>query len=136
GGGVQGALAWARKRREEHRDRQIGAAALEQREHAVEAAREIDDEREPVIVVPSVFEVPKSERVVKERQKPLFQDLPDSPLPPLVLLEDAPSGHEQISAETLEFTSRLIERKLADFGVVVNGLAAYPGQVSTRFETR
>ncbi|TMH62855.1 MAG: DNA translocase FtsK, partial [Betaproteobacteria bacterium] len=79
GGGIEGAIAWARKRREEHRDRQIGAAALEQREHAVEAAREIDDEREPVIVVPSVAEVPKSERVVKERQKPLFQDMPDSP---------------------------------------------------------
>ena len=134
GGGIEGAIAWARKRREEHRDRQIGAAALEQREHAVEAAREIDDEREPVIVVPSVAEVPKSERVVKERQKPLFQDMPDSPLPPLALLEDAPSAQEQIGAETLEFTSRLIERKLADFGVAVKVLAAYPGPVITRFE--
>jgi S-DNA-T family DNA segregation ATPase FtsK/SpoIIIE len=134
GGAIEAAIAWARKRREDRRDRQIGAAALEQREHAVEAAREIDDEREPVVVVPSVVEVPKSERVVKERQKPLFQDLPDSPLPPLALLEDAPSAQEQISAETLEFTSRLIERKLADFGVAVKVLAAYPGPVITRFE--
>src|SRR3989441_1615062 len=134
GGGIEGVIVWSRKRREEHRDRQIGAAALEQREHAVEAAREIDDDREPVIVVPSVAEVPKSERVVKERQKPLFQDLPDSPLPPLALLEDAPSAQEQISAETLEFTSRLIERKVADFGVAVKVLAAYPGPVITRFE--
>ena len=134
GGGIEAAITWARKRREDRRDRQIGAAALEQREHAVEAAREIDDGREPVVVVPSVVEVPKSERVVKERQKPLFQDLPDSPLPPLALLEDAPSAQEQISAETLEFTSRLIERKLADFGVAVKVLAAYPGPVITRFE--
>jgi len=134
GGGIEAAIGWTRKRREDRRDRQIGAAALEQREHAVEAAREIDEEREPVVVVPPVFEVPKSERVVKERQKPLFQDLPDSPLPPLALLEDAPSAHEQISAETLEFTSRLIERKLADFGVAVKVLAAYPGPVITRFE--
>ncbi|HEX5863545.1 MAG TPA: DNA translocase FtsK 4TM domain-containing protein [Casimicrobiaceae bacterium] len=134
GGGIEAAILWARKRREDRRDRQIGAAALELREHAVEAAREIDDEREPVVVVPSVVEVPKSERVVKERQKPLFQDLPDSPLPPLALLEDAPSAQEQISAETLEFTSRLIERKLADFGVAVKVLAAYPGPVITRFE--
>ena len=36
--------------------------------------------------------------------------------------------------ETLEFTSRLIERKLADFGVSVKVLAAYPGPVITRFE--
>ena len=134
GGGIEAAITRARRRREDRRDRQIGAAALEQREHAVEAAREIDDGREPVVVVPSVVEVPKSERVVKERQKPLFQDLPDSPLPPLALLEDAPSAQEQISAETLEFTSRLIERKLADFGVAVKVLAAYPGPVITRFE--
>ena len=134
GGGIETAIARLRKRREDRRDRQIGAAALEQREHAVEVAREIGEEREPVVVVAPVLEVPKSERVVRERQKPLFQDLPDSPLPPLALLEDAPSAQEQVSAETLEFTSRLIERKLADFGVAVKVLAAYPGPVITRFE--
>jgi S-DNA-T family DNA segregation ATPase FtsK/SpoIIIE len=64
----------------------------------------------------------------------LFKELPDSPLPPLALLEDAPSAQEQVSAETLEFTSRLIERKLADFGVAVKVLAAYPGPVITRYE--
>ncbi len=134
GGLLERALTWVRKRREERRDREIGAAALEQREHAVEIAREIDEEREPVVVVPPAFEVPKSERVVKEKQRPLFKDLPDSPLPPLALLEDAPSAQEQVSTETLEFTSRLIERKLADFGVAVKVLAAYPGPVITRYE--
>ena len=134
GGGLENALAWARARREARRDREIGAVALEQREHAVEMAREIDEDREPVVVVPPAFEVPKSERVVKEKQRPLFKDLPDSPLPPLALLEDAPSAQEQVSAETLEFTSRLIERKLADFGVAVKVLAAYPGPVITRYE--
>ena len=34
---------------------------------------------------------------------------------------------ETVSAETLEFTSRLIEKKLSDFGVAVKVLAAYPG---------
>ena len=134
GGGIEAVIARVRKRREERRDREIGAAALEQREHAVDLARESGEEREPVVVVPAMIEVPKSERVVRERQKPLFQDLPDSPLPPLALLEDAPSAQEQVSAETLEFTSRLIERKLADFGVAVKVLAAYPGPVITRFE--
>ena len=133
GGGIEASFAWARRRREERRDREIGAAALVEREHAVEAARD-SDEREPVVVVPPSFDVPKSERVVKEKQRPLFKDLPDSPLPPLALLEDAPSAQEQVSAETLEFTSRLIERKLADFGVAVKVLAAYPGPVITRFE--
>ena len=60
--------------------------------------------------------------------------MPDSPLPPLSLLEDAPPATETVSAETLEFTSRLIERKLADFGVAVKVLAAYPGPVITRYE--
>jgi DNA segregation ATPase FtsK/SpoIIIE, S-DNA-T family len=134
GAAIERAMVWMRERREEKRDREIGAAALEQREHAVEVAREIEEEREPVVVVPPAFEVPKSERVVKEKQRPLFKDLPDSPLPPLALLEDAPSSQEQVSAETLEFTSRLIERKLADFGVAVKVLAAYPGPVITRYE--
>jgi S-DNA-T family DNA segregation ATPase FtsK/SpoIIIE len=50
-------------------------------------------------------------------------------------LLDAPSGEvEPPSADTLEFTSRLIERKLADFGVEVVVLAAYPGPVVTRYE--
>ena len=134
GAAIEGVLAKLRARREQRRDRQIGAAALEQREHAVEAVRESEDSREPVVVVAPVTELPKSERVVKERQKPLFHELPDSPLPPLALLEDASSAQELVSAETLEFTSRLIERKLADFGVAVKVLAAYPGPVITRYE--
>jgi S-DNA-T family DNA segregation ATPase FtsK/SpoIIIE len=134
GGAIETGLARLRARREERRDRLLGAAAMEQREHAVEVAREAEDLHEPVVVVPPVVELPKSERVVKERQKPLFQELPDSPLPPLALLEDAPPAQELVSAETLEFTSRLIERKLADFGVAVKVLAAYPGPVITRFE--
>jgi DNA segregation ATPase FtsK/SpoIIIE, S-DNA-T family len=134
GAGIERLIASLRHRRDARRDREIGAVALEEREQFVEAARESIEDREPVVVVPAMVDVPKSERVVKEKQKPLFQDMPDSPLPPLALLEDAPSAQEQISPETLEFTSRLIERKLADFGVSVKVLAAYPGPVITRFE--
>ena len=36
--------------------------------------------------------------------------------------------------ETLEYTSRLIERKLLDFNVQVKVVAAYPGPVITRYE--
>ena len=44
----------------------------------------------------------------------------------LKLLDEAQKDAETVSAETLEFTSRLIEKKLSDFGVAVKVLAAYP----------
>jgi len=55
-------------------------------------------------------------------------------LPPLHLLEPAAAQTDTVSPESLEYTSRLIERKLADFGVQVKVLAAYPGPVITRYE--
>src|SRR5207342_3174807 len=115
-------------------DRRIGEIATAEREHVVEQIRVEEVEREPLVVVPSAAPLARSERIVKEKQRPLFTELPDSSLPPLSLLEDAPPITEQVSADTLDFTSRLIERKLADFGVAVKVLAAYPGPVITRFE--
>jgi S-DNA-T family DNA segregation ATPase FtsK/SpoIIIE len=132
--GTERALAWFKARREEREDRRIGEQSLQERVAMVERTREDEEDREPIVVVPPVLSVPKSERVIKEKQRPLFVDMPDSPLPPLSLLEDAPPASETVSAETLEFTSRLIERKLADFGVQVKVLAAYPGPVITRYE--
>jgi S-DNA-T family DNA segregation ATPase FtsK/SpoIIIE len=64
----------------------------------------------------------------------LFSSLPDSPLPPLHLLEEPQSEVELQSAETLDFTSRLIERKLMDFGIEVKVVTALPGPVITRYE--
>src|SRR5690606_4356537 len=55
-------------------------------------------------------------------------------IPPVALLDPASGGVEPPSPESLEFTSRLIETKLADFGVEVKVLAAYPGPVITRYE--
>jgi len=133
GAALEGSIVWLRRRSEQRRDRELGEQALAERDAIVHAKQDLVF-HEPVVVVPSAAELPKSERAVKERQRPLFVDMPDSPLPPLALLDDAPSAQEAISAEALEFTSRLIERKLADFGVAVRVLAAYPGPVITRFE--
>ncbi|WP_180131823.1 DNA translocase FtsK [Rhodoferax sp. BLA1] len=88
----------------------------------------------PVVVVePVVMEVPKSERVVKERQKPLFQEI-DSKLPQVDLLDAALLRQETVAPETLEMTSRMIEKKLKDFGVEVAVVLAQPGPVITRYE--
>ncbi|HRG72904.1 MAG TPA: DNA translocase FtsK, partial [Thauera aminoaromatica] len=72
--------------------------------------------------------------VEKERQQTLFQDAVEGVIPPVALLDPASGGVEPPSPESLEFTSRLIETKLADFGVEVKVLAAYPGPVITRYE--
>ena len=88
----------------------------------------------PVQIEPALTDVPKSERVVKERQKPLFRELPDSKLPQVDLLDAALVHQETVSSDTLEMTSRMIEKKLKDFGVEVRVVLASPGPVITRYE--
>ena len=87
-----------------------------------------------MVIEPGVTEVPRSERVLKEKQKPLFNELPDSKLPQVDLLDALTARQETVSPETLEMTSRLIEKKLGDFGVQVRVVAAAPGPVITRYE--
>ena len=116
------------------RDRKLGATATQLREEAVEEEKKVLEVRRPLHIEPPQLTTAKSERVARERQKPLFEDLPDSPLPPLSLLDEPVSSVEMLSPETLEYTSRLIEKKLLDFGIEVKVVAAYPGPVITRYE--
>ncbi|WP_323144149.1 DNA translocase FtsK [Massilia phyllosphaerae] len=85
-------------------------------------------------IEPQMVSVPRSDRAEKERQTALFEVSGDSTLPPLGLLDEAPPAQESVAIETLEFTSRLIEKKLSDFGVEAKVVAAYPGPVVTRYE--
>ncbi|NMG44557.1 DNA translocase FtsK [Aromatoleum toluvorans] len=136
--GWQGALrAW-----HGWQDRKAGQQVAQKREAVVETKRRktVAAPTPQLRIEPAVAEVPKSERAEKEqqreRQQTLFADLPTpvGAIPPLSLL-DLPSGDvEPPSAESLEFTSRVIETKLGDFGVEVKVLAAYPGPVVTRYE--
>jgi S-DNA-T family DNA segregation ATPase FtsK/SpoIIIE len=119
---------------QEWRDRKAGARAALLRTEFVDEVKDRMTEREPLRIETPAVEIPKSERVIKEKQKPLFDDLPDSPLPPIHLLDAAVQGVEILSAETLAYTSRLIEKKLLDFGIEVKVLAAQPGPVITRYE--
>jgi len=131
---IEGLYGLAKRVRESREDRKIGEIAREEREHVVEIEKKREENHEPILIAAPVVEIRKSERVQKEKQAPLFDNLPDTPLPPLKLLDEAQSDAEQVSTETLEFTSRLIEKKLSDFGVAVKVLAAYPGPVITRYE--
>ena len=131
-------LEGLRERREERRERaediRLGEAALREREQIVEIEREHIADHEPLVIEPAVVEVPTSARVIKERQKPLFTELVDTKLPQVDLLDAAPSRQESVTPESLEMTSRLIEKKLKDFGVEVRVVTASPGPVITRYE--
>ena len=115
-------------------DKRMGAQATSQRSAVVEVEKKRVEVHQPIHIERPVVEVQQSARVAEEKQITLFDDMPDSPLPPLHLLDPATHQVETVSADTLEFTSRLIERKLQDFGVAVKVVAAYPGPVITRYE--
>ena len=134
GAGLEFAFFFVMRRWHERQDRRVGEQAVIEREEVVEETRRKLDIHEPVRIEPPRAEIPKSPRVEREKQVPLFENLPDTLLPPLHLLDEAAAHLETISPDTLEFTSRLIEKKLSDFGVAVKVVAAYPGPVVTRYE--
>ena len=136
GATLEGTVLWVVNTLEARHDRREGERAASVRKETVEVKRRIlTDDPEPVRIEPPVAPAQPSERAQRERQKPLFTDLPaDTELPPLSLLDPPPEVRDTVAPETLEYTSRLIEKKLSDFGVTVNVVAAYPGPVITRYE--
>ena len=132
---VEGSGLFFKRRWEDRQDRRAGLASAVKRDELVEIGKKRFQENPPLHIEQPATVIAKSPRVIKEKQTPLFVDLPDSPLPPLHLLDEpVKKDVEVLSTDTLEFTSRLIERKLIDFGVEVKVVAAYPGPVITRYE--
>jgi S-DNA-T family DNA segregation ATPase FtsK/SpoIIIE len=76
--------------------------------------------------------VPKAKTTA--RKTPPLIHAQRAELPSIALLAPPPPTQETVGHETIEYTSRLIERKLAEFGVEVKVVAAYPGPVITRYE--
>jgi S-DNA-T family DNA segregation ATPase FtsK/SpoIIIE len=134
GAGIELLVNSAIKKYTARQDRMVGQVAATKREVVVVQERAKHVEAAPIRIEPQVVAVVRSERVEKEKQATLFSDLSDNPLPPLALLDEAKAVQETVSVETMEFTSRLIEKKLSDFGVEVKVVAAYPGPVITRYE--
>jgi S-DNA-T family DNA segregation ATPase FtsK/SpoIIIE len=126
------------EKREIKADQKAGEQAVKEREQEVEVERQIERQVEaehaPLVIEAPVVEVPQSTRVAKERQQTLFVDAGDAKLPQVDLLDAAPGRQETVTPESLEMTSRLIEKKLRDFGVEVHVVAASPGPVITRYE--
>ncbi len=122
------------ERIERAEDIRLGERALREREEVAEVEHHLQEEHLPIVIEAPLPELEKSKRVAKERQKPLFTELADTKLPQVDLLDAAPGRQESVAPETLEMTSRLIEKKLKDFGVEVRVVAASPGPVITRYE--
>lgn len=138
GGLLEDGWSWVTNMLRDRRDRASGREKAMAREAHMQGKVDpsVADQREMVPVAgeaPAPAVKPLRQRA-KERLKPLMREVVEGPLPPLNLLDEPKRDVEPPSAETLELTSRLIERKLADFGVEVKVLAAYPGPVITRYE--
>ena len=117
------------------RDRRARERQLEQRKAAIDEHVAREKKRKPPKI--KALETPPetSERVEREKQKPLFDAPVTGELPPLDLLDDEVKDPAKgYSAEALEKLSKLLELKLADFGVSAEVSAVYPGPVITRFE--
>jgi DNA segregation ATPase FtsK/SpoIIIE, S-DNA-T family len=158
---IDGMIQTWRERRERAQDEAYGLVAAREREEGVlEERTDIKEHHhEPIYIEPTpyiepgsvnrkqnlaeqeelktpvpVVAVPSSSRVAKERQQHLFAEIKDSNLPQVDLLDPVGGVQDTVSVDTLEMTSRLIEKKLKDFGVEVRVVAASPGPVITRYE--
>jgi S-DNA-T family DNA segregation ATPase FtsK/SpoIIIE len=135
GGWLEGSIRGVRDTVAAREDRKLGEVAKAVREEQVEAKQERLVHEQPVRIEPAMVKVPKSDRVEKEKQQTLFApSAEEGDLPAIGLLDPPAEMQETVSAETIEFTSRLIEKKLADFGVSVTVVAAQAGPVITRYE--
>jgi S-DNA-T family DNA segregation ATPase FtsK/SpoIIIE len=135
GSGLEWMWLKVKNGRNARQDRRAGQVAQAVRHEQVEAKHEKIVHEQPVRIEPAIVVVEKSERVQKEKQQSLFiEPSVAGDLPALSLLDQPGEAFETVSDETIEFTSRLIEKKLADFGVTVQVVAAQAGPVITRYE--
>jgi len=135
------AFEWAQAKisafKELREEKKEGEVARQTREIAVKADTKKQKERKtPVRIEPVINKVEISERHNRESQIALFdnEDVGDTELPPLRLLDEAIRSGKGLSNDALEALSRLVEIKLKDFKIDVEVVAVHPGPVITRFE--
>ena len=150
GGRIDNLIASRREQREVAEDLAAGKKAAREREEILMDERiELQEHHPvPVIIKPSAAGPAKGEGKTRSQAAPAASAPvlhsasgtsgsllpPDSKLPQVGLLDTALLKQESVASETLEMTSRLIEKKLRDFGVEVRVVAAAPGPVITRYE--
>jgi DNA segregation ATPase FtsK/SpoIIIE, S-DNA-T family len=133
---VMQGIDWARTKMEQRRELAFGQQRKQARQEVVREEQKKVASRPPPRIEPPAPMPPKSERVERERQVPLFDAPKSSQLPALSLLDEPGAREQSYSDEALEAMSRLVELKLRDFGVEAEVVAVQPGPVITRFELR
>ena len=107
----------------------------QERKGEIEQHLEKEKLRKPRKIGTVPEKVKQSTREERERQPPLFDSMVNGTLPKLDLLDrqtrDPDKGY---SRDDLEKLSKLLELKLADFGISAEVVAVFPGPVITRFE--
>lgn len=117
-------------------ERKARAEAREKRQKTLETAKEKRISRPAPKIQQPVKKAAPSQRAMKEKQSRLFDEPgSDGGLPAIGLLDEMRDEDRQgYSEESLDAMSRLLEIKLADFGVQAEVVAVLPGPVVTRFE--
>jgi DNA segregation ATPase FtsK/SpoIIIE, S-DNA-T family len=127
--------AWLLKTIDTFRDRREREKAVEARRVVITEHVEKEKQRKPPKIKPLKVTAEKSDREEKEKQRPLFDAPLTGELPHLDLLDpNVNDPNAGFSKEALEGLSKLLELKLADFGISAEVVAVYPGPVITRFE--
>ncbi len=116
--------------REQHQQKKI----QQKRKLTFQKQQVKEQKRKPPKIEPKIAPPKPSDRVMREKQKTLFSDPVLGELPPLALLDGPDLEHKGMSQDSLEAISRLVELKLADFGITAEVVAVLPGPVITRFE--
>ena len=122
-------------------DKAKGQSLAEARAATVRVKKEGLPDQPPVVM--PVSQVQPSAKLAEQaripKQAALFEggaldEQAHTSLPSVELLDPVTDQTESVSPETLAYTSRLIENRLADFGVTVRVISAQPGPVITRYE--
>lgn len=92
------------------------------------------NEKPLVLTKPAKVEIRKREAPKLQQQLKIPVKAGKFDLPQLDFLQYKPSSAAGIDRRSLELNSRLLEKKLADFGVRANVVAVQPGPVVTMYE--
>lgn len=134
---VLNGVDWARAQVQELAARLAARREQQKRQQVVQAKRKAVEQKPARVkprIEPQMKKPEKSVRAEKERQVPMFEPVAPGELPPVSLLDEPSQTLAGYSEKDLEQMSRLLELKLADFGVEVSVVEVQPGPVVTRFE--